>query len=206
MYASYRAPCCDPGKYFKSFRLYAKISTSFWRGSAQFQNLIVKRLYLSQTSLRTTRKMTRTRTWIWKTRIPVMILFPLLTRQVNRYLYPQPLDSTLIDFQLRRIIRAVRSSPQRRQAWFRQVASSIQERNAETDEIALMLILDVKTRWSSTHEMLRKLSLPWKLVLFISLNFYIKNAPSFSGRNWTISLHVTESYVTSNSQKVNGKL
>jgi hypothetical protein len=60
----------------------------------------------------------------------MMILFPLLTRQVNCYLYPQPLDSIFIGFQLRRIIRAVWSSPQRRQAWFRQVESDGASTNA----------------------------------------------------------------------------
>ncbi|KAF5387134.1 hypothetical protein D9615_002164 [Tricholomella constricta] len=57
--------------------------------------------------------------------------------------------------QLRAIVRAVRSSPQRQQTWFKEIAMTM---NKEDDEKspALMLILDVKTRWSSTHQMLRR--------------------------------------------------
>lgn len=83
---------------------------------------------------------------------------------------------------LRRIVRAVRSSPQRRAIWLQlvqtlpepvdqaltQVANDLGEiRQAQEvlqsltgnnqHEIAKMLILDVKTRWSSTHQMLRTL-------------------------------------------------
>ena len=56
--------------------------------------------------------------------------------------------------QLRTIIRFVRSSPQRREAWISEVERT--KRNTEDNSVALMLILDVKTRWSSTHQMLRK--------------------------------------------------
>jgi hypothetical protein len=52
--------------------------------------------------------------------------------------------------QLRKIVRSVRSSPQRRQNWFVEVART------SPGKPALMLILDVKTRWSSTHQMLRE--------------------------------------------------
>jgi hypothetical protein len=57
--------------------------------------------------------------------------------------------------QLRKIIRAIRSSPQRKQAWFRQLETSLQGRDLPSSQQSLMLILDVKTRWSSTHQMLR---------------------------------------------------
>jgi hypothetical protein len=72
----------------------------------------------------------------------------------------------------------VRSSPQRRAAWLHEVrtATCMMDTNLATaqdllreaqhilqdgsldkaDQIAKMLILDVKTRWSSTHVMLRK--------------------------------------------------
>jgi hypothetical protein len=58
---------------------------------------------------------------------------------------------------LRKIVKAVRSSPQRRQAWSREIQF------AQTEEVddpgisqgTLMLILDVRTRWASTHQMLR---------------------------------------------------
>lgn len=49
----------------------------------------------------------------------------------------------------------VRSSPQRRQEWLREVRVSPEFMDQELGDVALMLILDVKTRWSSTHQMLR---------------------------------------------------
>ncbi|KAJ7830787.1 hypothetical protein B0H14DRAFT_2593081 [Mycena olivaceomarginata] len=55
---------------------------------------------------------------------------------------------------LRRIVRAVRSSPQRRTAWKDEVKMSYKDREARK-LTGYMLILDVKTRWSSTHQMLR---------------------------------------------------
>ncbi|KAL4258202.1 hypothetical protein AB1N83_010425 [Pleurotus pulmonarius] len=55
---------------------------------------------------------------------------------------------------LDRIVRAVCVSPQQRQSWLKDVAESL----AQTDSsaVALMLILDVQTRWTSTHQMLRR--------------------------------------------------
>ena len=58
--------------------------------------------------------------------------------------------------QLRKIIRAVRSSPQRRQAWLAEVTISLKRIEQALRNTALMLIPDVKTWWSSTHQMLRK--------------------------------------------------
>jgi hypothetical protein len=62
-------------------------------------------------------------------------------------------------FQLRKIIRAVRSSPQRREAWLEEANAFLQKTavalNIDLGRAATMLILDVKTRWSSTHQMLR---------------------------------------------------
>lgn len=57
--------------------------------------------------------------------------------------------------QLRKIIRAVRGSPQRRQAWLKEVTISLEAAESALKVVALMLILDVKTRWYSTHQMLR---------------------------------------------------
>jgi hypothetical protein len=54
--------------------------------------------------------------------------------------------------QLRKIVRHVRSSPQRRKKWMDIVARSPDDSGKKP----LMLILDVKTRWSSTHQMLRE--------------------------------------------------
>jgi hypothetical protein len=68
--------------------------------------------------------------------------------------------------QLRKIIRAIRSSPQRKQAWFKQLEASLHDQDRPKPQRSLMLILDVKTRWSSTHQMMRA-SL---LIAFINLD------------------------------------
>ncbi|KAJ7640480.1 hypothetical protein DFH06DRAFT_1000691, partial [Mycena polygramma] len=56
---------------------------------------------------------------------------------------------------LRQIIRLIRASPQRRQAWVHEVRVSSAFTAGKLGKVPLMLILDVKTRWSSTHQMLR---------------------------------------------------
>ncbi|KAJ6528538.1 hypothetical protein B0H19DRAFT_942319, partial [Mycena capillaripes] len=53
--------------------------------------------------------------------------------------------------QIRKIVRHVRSSPQRRRQW----ENVVRILHPDDEQGALMLILDVKTRWSSTHQMLR---------------------------------------------------
>ncbi|KAF5345060.1 hypothetical protein D9758_010453 [Tetrapyrgos nigripes] len=56
---------------------------------------------------------------------------------------------------LRKIVRHVRSSPQRREAWYREIQHVYAELTAEKSEMKLlMLILDVITRWGSTHQMM----------------------------------------------------
>lgn len=65
----------------------------------------------------------------------------------------------LIKFQLRRIVRSVRSSPQRRQHWFGEVERMNAQLNSAECRPILMLILDMKMCWSSTHQMLHKFSL-----------------------------------------------
>ena len=73
------------------------------------------------------------------------------------------LAATLWDFlltlcwQLRRLVRAIWSSPQRRQAWLWDAALH-QQSKADDLKKPLMLILDVPTHWSLTHQMLRKLA------------------------------------------------
>ncbi|KAF7341381.1 Transposase-like protein [Mycena venus] len=62
---------------------------------------------------------------------------------------PESLIGTAV-FKLRKIIRHVRSSPQRRRRWNEAVITASQP------STVLMLILDVKTRRSSTHQMLRR--------------------------------------------------
>ncbi|KAG9226778.1 hypothetical protein CCMSSC00406_0009676 [Pleurotus cornucopiae] len=66
---------------------------------------------------------------------------------------------------LRKIIRSVRSSPQRRKAWLEDVGLALRHDPSITGStLPLMLILDVKTRWSSTHQMLRR-ALQYKDIL-----------------------------------------
>lgn len=80
----------------------------------------------------------------------------------------------LSNIQLRKIVRAIRSSLQRKESWLAIVADSIKKDIAalkakkvlaalqkaddeEDDPIirkVLSLILDMRTRWSSTHQML----------------------------------------------------
>ncbi|KAN0131304.1 Ribonuclease H-like domain containing protein [Lactarius tabidus] len=61
---------------------------------------------------------------------------------------------------LRKIIRAIQSSPQRKQTWLAQVAASTAStlgcNNDNHPRQPLVLILDVKTRWLSTHQMMRR--------------------------------------------------
>jgi hypothetical protein len=54
---------------------------------------------------------------------------------------------------LRKIIRHSRSSPQRMELWKNTLRTTY---HLKENEATLMLILDVKTRWSSTHQMLRR--------------------------------------------------
>ncbi|KAH9008871.1 hypothetical protein EDB83DRAFT_2235051, partial [Lactarius deliciosus] len=56
---------------------------------------------------------------------------------------------------LRKIIRSVRSSPQRRQIWYQEVEKINAQIDINEQKSSLILILDVKTQWSSTHQMLR---------------------------------------------------
>ncbi|KAK7001098.1 hypothetical protein R3P38DRAFT_2796132 [Favolaschia claudopus] len=56
---------------------------------------------------------------------------------------------------LRKIIRSIRGSPQRRQEWIKEIEESVAFKSGKFGKRPLMLILDVRTRWSSTHQMLR---------------------------------------------------
>ncbi|KIJ35090.1 hypothetical protein M422DRAFT_181119 [Sphaerobolus stellatus SS14] len=62
---------------------------------------------------------------------------------------------------LRRIIRAIRSSPQRRKRWLDEVDASRCDNAGKLEEIVKMLILDVRTRWASTHQMCGMFSLAY---------------------------------------------
>ena len=56
--------------------------------------------------------------------------------------------------QLRKIVRAVRSSPQKRQIWLKDARANLSQELQNAGSTAHMLILDVKTRWSLTFQML----------------------------------------------------
>ncbi len=61
-------------------------------------------------------------------------------------------------FQLRKIVLAVCSSPQRWKLWLQQASNWLRSKSSGGATAAantLMLILDVCTHWSSTHQMLR---------------------------------------------------
>jgi hypothetical protein len=67
------------------------------------------------------------------------------------------LRKAIHDFiQLRKIVKAVRSSPQRRQTWAREIQVVQGSGVSEDASASLMLILDVRTWWASTHQMLRE--------------------------------------------------
>lgn len=60
---------------------------------------------------------------------------------------------------LRKIVRAVRLTPQRRQSWAREIQfvhlkGGDQSKTSGDSSASHMLILDVRTRWASTHQML----------------------------------------------------
>ncbi|KAJ7469791.1 hypothetical protein B0H11DRAFT_2196741 [Mycena galericulata] len=93
---------------------------------------------------------------------------------------------------LRRIVKHVRSSPQRRRSWELTVRVALDQLHEELSEAQLMLILDVRTRWTSTHQMLRAY-LPFQIFLVLgkssqaspgralhnkdAINRYIRGAP-----------------------------
>lgn len=56
-------------------------------------------------------------------------------------------------FKLRRIICSIRSSPQHRQQWFEEIEMSRRDVVGELKETLKILILDVRTRWSSAYQM-----------------------------------------------------
>jgi hypothetical protein len=64
------------------------------------------------------------------------------------------MDGTKFE-QLRKIINGVRKSPQRRQSWAREILFIQGSGDSDDLSASLMLILDVRTRWASTHQMLR---------------------------------------------------
>ncbi|KAK6981508.1 Transposase-like protein, partial [Favolaschia claudopus] len=80
---------------------------------------------------------------------------------------------------LRKVIRSARSSPQRRRQWYELLSPR---------KIVLgvhMLILDVKTRWSSTHQMMKRaITYRAAVVQFISKNSDLHSA-ELTVQDWT---------------------
>ncbi|KIJ35069.1 hypothetical protein M422DRAFT_181341 [Sphaerobolus stellatus SS14] len=66
------------------------------------------------------------------------------------------IKQSIIFSKLRKIIRAIRASPQCRQQWFDEISMSRRDAAGFLTEILKMLILDVWTCWSSTHQMCSK--------------------------------------------------
>ena len=60
--------------------------------------------------------------------------------------------------QLQKIVHAVQSSPQWHHVWLAAVTISLRQMENALQKMKLMLIIDVKTWWSSMHQMLHKQS------------------------------------------------
>ncbi|KAF8237820.1 hypothetical protein L208DRAFT_1245739, partial [Tricholoma matsutake] len=75
----------------------------------------------------------------------------------NKVIGTEPTDLVKAAVQkLQRIVCSVRSTPQRRESWAQQIQTTNSQNG--TSQPNLILILDVKTCWSSTHQMLCKLA------------------------------------------------
>ena len=89
-----------------------------------------------------------------------------------------------VQTQLYKVIQAVRSSPQCQQAWYTEVKIMLQNLDTSPIKIALMLILDVKTRWSSTHQMLCKSKWSESSKQHLIILSSIRTLPWFSLGHW----------------------
>ncbi len=78
-----------------------------------------------------------------------------IIRKVVSAIFCVRLLNHFLNVQLCKIVRTVCSSPQQCQAWFKEAHYMLCERVDGFIDTTLMLILDVRTRWSSTHQMLR---------------------------------------------------
>jgi hypothetical protein len=74
--------------------------------------------------------------------------------KVRNFKYHNIFTSHIV-IQLHQIISSIRGSPQRRQEWVKEVQASTAFKDGKLGKQPLMPILDVRTRWSSTHQMLR---------------------------------------------------
>ncbi|KAF7370018.1 Transposase-like protein [Mycena sanguinolenta] len=97
---------------------------------------------------------------------------------------PDSLIGTAV-FKLRKIIRHVQSSPQRRKRWEQAVKTAL-----PTNSV-LMLILDFKTRWSSTHQMLRRALDFRKPILDYMSDYEDLTEHSLSPTEWAALTQVT---------------
>lgn len=116
------------------------------------------------------------------------------------------LNACLISLvQLRKFIQAVRSSPQRRQAWFHSIKLTKPEslESAKDNQLPLMVILDCRTRWCSTHQMLGMLIYFIKITCVITV---LQNTLLNLKRLWTISLQITKISVSTRSAVMTGPI
>jgi hypothetical protein len=94
--------------------------------------------------------------------------------------------------QLRAIVRAVQSSPQWRQAWYNEVRITVDNIDDVLISTALMLILNVKTCWSSTHQMCHKL-------ISVICSFIYWHKPPIAG--WALDYRaVIDNFVAKNRE------
>ncbi|KAJ7300980.1 hypothetical protein DFH08DRAFT_724785, partial [Mycena albidolilacea] len=84
--------------------------------------------------------------------------------QMETISWLQRTGAALAVFKLRKIVKHVRSSPQRCRSWQHTVRVTSDRLDAELEKAELMLILDVRTRRTPTHQMLRKLSARQKVL------------------------------------------
>ncbi len=70
--------------------------------------------------------------------------------------------------QLHQIVHAVRSSPQHKQGWLHEVKMALEQWSKVTDatEQVLMLILDIATHWSLTHQMMHMWSSDFYMTVY----------------------------------------
>ncbi|KAF5310636.1 hypothetical protein D9619_008095 [Psilocybe cf. subviscida] len=85
---------------------------------------------------------------------------------------------------LQKIIQSIRSSPQRKRTWLSQVMQSLDEQGLGKEKQGRMPILDVRTRWSSMHQMMsRPLEFKEDIDTF-SQRFKDLHASELSERDW----------------------
>lgn len=107
--------------------------------------------------------------------------------------YPLFNDAALLPplEKLRKIVRAIRSSPQRRQKWFEEIGISRRDMNGQSTETLKMLILDVRTRWASCHQMCRRaLDYQKEIESYVAKSIELRQY-ELSGNEWEAIMLIT---------------